>query len=405
MRVLLVNAFHYLKGGVERTYFDESRWLSAAGHDIGHMAIRHPENLPSPTSKFFAPEADFGITAPLLRQIGQLPRAIWSKPAEKCMEALLQEFRPDIAHVHAPSRYLTPSVLRPLERAGVPIVMTLHDFKPWCTNRILMAHGEACERCLGGRHWKAFTTGCVQGSHLKSAVGAVEAYWHDGVGAYRGVKLWIAPSSFVFQKALHVGLKEHQIRILKHGVENSVAASAGAEVPDERYVFFSGRLSLEKGVKLLPAVAAAIAPVKLLVAGDGPLRGDLEHAATTHSNLQLLGHLSDSDLAAYRARAALVVIPSLFYEHFCYAAGEAMLDARPIVASRIGAIPELVEPEKTGLLVEPGDVSGFAGAVRSALEDSRATAWGEEGRRRIREVSDPEKHVSKLLEIYGSVAS
>src|SRR6185503_1631651 len=110
--------------------------------------------LPSPTERWFAPHADFGEGAPASRQIAQLPRAIWSRPAEQAMEGLLREHRPDVAHLHAPSRYLTPSILRPLERAGVPVVMTLHDFKPWCTNRILFAHGQPCERCRGGRHWR-----------------------------------------------------------------------------------------------------------------------------------------------------------------------------------------------------------------------------------------------------------
>src|SRR5438552_7820856 len=202
MRILLVNAFHYLKGGVERTYLDESRWLGAAGHDVTHLAIRDPRNLPSPSALHFAPAADFGEGAPLWRQITQIPRVIWSDPAEQSMEAIVREFKPEIAHLHAPSRYLTPSILRPLERARIPTVMTLHDFKPWCTNRILFAHGVPCERCKGGGHWHALATGCVQESRARSAIGMIEAYTHQAMHAYRHVKLWIAPSRFVHEKAI-----------------------------------------------------------------------------------------------------------------------------------------------------------------------------------------------------------
>lgn len=150
MRVLLVNAFHYLRGGVERTYLDESRWLVAAGHEVAHLAIRDPRNLPSPTAACFAPQVDYGEGAPLARQLGQLPRALWSRPAAEAAARIVREFRPEVAHLHAPSRYLTPAILRPFERARVPVLMTLHDFKPWCTNRILFAHGAPCERCMGG---------------------------------------------------------------------------------------------------------------------------------------------------------------------------------------------------------------------------------------------------------------
>ena len=130
MRVLLVNAFHWLKGGVERTYFDESRWLAAAGHEVSHFATADPRNAPSPTSAYFPPGVDFSEAGSPLAQLAALPHAMWSARAADAMAALLAAHRPDVAHLHAPSRHLTPSILAPLARAGVPVVMTLHDFKP-----------------------------------------------------------------------------------------------------------------------------------------------------------------------------------------------------------------------------------------------------------------------------------
>ncbi|MBI5709531.1 MAG: glycosyltransferase [Candidatus Eisenbacteria bacterium] len=399
MRILLINAFHWLKGGVERTYLDESRWLAAAGHEVAHLAVRDPRNLPSPTAARFAPAADFGEGAPALRQLLQLPRALWSQPAAAAAAAIVREFRPDVAHVHAPSRYLTPAVLRPLERAGVPVVMTLHDFKPWCTNRILFARGAPCERCKGGRHWRAFATACVQGSRAKSAVGAVEAYAHQAIGAYRAVRRWIAPSRFVHDKAVEFGVDPASLRVLAHGVERAAMAAAGG-VPRETCALFAGRLSVEKGVRLLPAIAMRLAPVPLLVAGDGPLGSWLEEQARSQPNLRPLGRVDDAELAALRAGAGVVVVPSLFYEHFCYAAAEALLDGRPVAAARIGAIPELVEHEVTGLLAPPGDAHALAEAAQRALSDPDATRWGAAGRARVEEAGAPAKHVAGLLAIY-----
>ena len=412
MRVLLVNAFHWMKGGVERTYLDESRWLAKAGHEVGHFATRDPRNLPSPTSAHFAPAADF-TEGGGLAQIAQLPRVFWSAPAERAMESLLRTFRPDVAHFHAPSRHLTPSVFAPLARAGVPVVMTLHDFKPWCTNRILFAKGAACERCRRGRHWRATATGCVQGSRLKSAVGSIEAYVHDARGAYDSVRLWIAPSKFVRDLAATFDVARERLRLLPHGVALEPAGAAGetpiagatdvapAAPPDlpDRYAFFAGRLSLEKGVQLLPAAAAAIAPLPLLVAGDGPLAGWLD--ARRVANLRRLGHVDDATLAAVRARAAAVIVPSLFYEHFGYTAAEALLAARPVVAAAIGALPELVEHEVTGLLASPGDGEGLGRQLRRALDDPESARRAEAGRERVREVGDPGRHVESLLAIYA----
>lgn len=426
MRVLMVNAFHYLRGGVERACFDESRWLVEAGHEVGHFAIRDSRNRPSPTEEFFAPHADFGEGAPVLRQLAHLSRAIWSRPAQAAMERLLQRFRPDVAHVHAPSRYLTPSVLRPLERAGVPIVMTLHDFKPWCTNRVMFAHGGPCERCHGGRHWNAFATGCVQGSRLKSAVGSIEAYTHDAVGAYRAVRRWIAPSAFALEKAAEWGAPRERLRLLTHGLERRTglegengdrtgragAAPAGhagsavaAAVPHEPYALFAGRLSIEKGVKLLPGLAERLGGAPLVVAGEGPLGRELEEAARRLPSLRLVGRQEGAAFAALRANARVVLVPSLFYETYGYAVAEALLDARPVVASKIGALPELIEHERTGLLVPPGDAEALAAATRRALEDPAAPGWGAAGRVRVRTWGDPAAHLQGLLAIYREAAA
>jgi glycosyltransferase involved in cell wall biosynthesis len=398
LRILLTNAFHWLKGGVERTYLDESRWLAAAGHEVAHLAIRDPRNLGSPTAAHFAPPADFGEGAPIARTLAALPRALWSAPAAACMERLVRDWRPDVAHVHAPSRYLTPSILRPLERAGVPVVMTLHDFKPWCTNRILFAHGAVCERCRGGRHWRAFATGCVQGSRAKSAVATVEAYLHDRLGAYRAVRLWIAPSRFVSETARAWGVDAARLRVLAHGVEALPADAPPPGAPEGRFVLFAGRLSVEKGVRLLPGLAARIRPVPVLVAGEGPLAEWLDRAGVP--TLHRLGHLEDGALAALRARAAVVVVPSLFVEHFGYTVAEALLEGRPVVASRIGALPELVEHEVTGLLAPPGDLEALGDAVKRALADPDAPRWGAAGRERVRAIGDPRRHVEGLLAIY-----
>ncbi len=402
MRVLMINAFHYLRGGVERTYLDEARWLGAAGHEVLHFATEDARNLPSPTARHFAPAADFGEGAPPGRLLSQLPRALWSKPAARAMAGLLAEARPDIAHVHAPSRYLTPSFLRPLERAGVPVVMTLHDYKPWCTNRILFANGRPCERCRGGQHWRALVTGCVQDSRAKSAVAMIEAYAHDAAGAYRSVRRWIAPSRFVLEKVAEHGVARDDLRLLSHGVEPAAPAPASLETGRSAgpYVFFSGRTSLEKGVRLLPELAMRLAPIPVLVAGEGPLDGWLAAEARSARNLRLLGHLDAATLAPLRAAAAVVVVPSLFYETYCYAAAEALLDRRPVVASAIGAIPELVEHEVTGLLVPPGDADALGEAVERALIDAAATRWGEAGRERVATKGDPQRHLEGLVAIY-----
>jgi glycosyltransferase involved in cell wall biosynthesis len=240
-------------------------------------------------------------------------------------------------------------------------------------------------------------TGCVQGSRLRSTVAAAEAYLHDVRAAYRAVRLWIAPSRFVAEEASAWGVPAAALRVLAHGVQPPPApppAPAAAAAP---HVLYAGRLSVEKGVRLLPALAARLRPTPLRVVGEGPLAEWLDRAGVP--NLERLGRLDDAALAAQRA-AAVVVVPSLFVEHFGYALAEALLDARPVVASRIGALPELVEHEVTGLLAPPGDAEALADAVRRALADPAARGWGEAGRERVRAIGDPSRHLEGLLAVY-----
>jgi glycosyltransferase involved in cell wall biosynthesis len=178
------------------------------------------------------------------------------------------------------------------------------------------------------------------------------------------------------------------------------ALDAVIDVPDRPFALYAGRLSVEKGVRLLPGIAARIAPAPLLVVGDGPLWGEIEAASRTTPNLRPLGFRSDEELATLRRRAGAVVVPSLFYEHFCYAAAEAMLDARPVAATRIGAIPELVEHEVTGLLAPPGDAEELGQALRRALEEPAATRWAVAGRARVQAMCDPKRHLDGLVTIY-----
>ncbi len=397
MRVLMVNAFHWLKGGVERTLLDETRWLRAAGHEVNAFATQDARNLPSPLERHFAPHADYGEDTPAWKQLPQLPRAIWSAPAARALTGLLAEWRPDVAHVHAPSRYLTPSVIAALADARIPTVMTLHDFKPWCTNRVLFALGAPCQRCQGGNHWHAIATGCVQRSRAKSLVGAVEAYTHDRRHAYASVRAFLAPSAFVRDKAVELGADAARVRVLVHAVEAAPAAGPPPELPS-RFALFAGRLSEEKGVHLLPAIARAIAPVPLLVAGGGPMEPWLRaHASDT---LRLLGHLSSDALAAVRSHASAVLVPSLFPETFGYAVAEAQLEGRVVVASRIGALGELVQHEVTGLLVAPRDETAWIAATRRALADPSAAGWGEAARRAALAALSPDVHVRGLVAAY-----
>jgi glycosyltransferase involved in cell wall biosynthesis len=169
------------------------------------------------------------------------------------------------------------------------------------------------------------------------------------------------------------------------------------------YLLFAGRLSVEKGTRLLPVIAGQLPDVKILIAGEGPERAKLQQAAKCLHNLELLGALEERDMATVRGGAAVVLAPSLASETFCYSVAEGVLAGRPVVASHVGAIPELVTHGKTGVLVEPGDVDGFVAAIRDVLTWSPAS--GQEERAALAAELSPEQHIASLTALYRETIS
>jgi glycosyltransferase involved in cell wall biosynthesis len=286
--------------------------------------------------------------------------------------------------------------------------MTLHDFKPWCTNRNFHAGGAPCERCRGGRHWNALAARCIHGSRLKSAVGAIEAYAHDWIDAYKPVALWIAPSIFARERALRLGVPPNQVRLLRHAVAPAQSKRSYLEQKPgtpKRFVLFAGRLSSEKGAQLLPSIADALNDTRVIVAGDGPLRAELERAALRQDNLEVRGQVSDHELAELRQSSELVIVPSIAAESFCYVAAEAAVDGKPVVAFRAGGIPELIDHEVNGLLVDPGDLQGFIASVQRVLVAPEVWRQNPAPREELQRLLSPAAHLAGLLEAYRLVTS
>jgi glycosyltransferase involved in cell wall biosynthesis len=193
------------------------------------------------------------------------------------------------------------------------------------------------------------------------------------------------------------------VTVVPHFVDAAAvepAAGAGA------HALYAGRLEGYKGVHTLLEAAAEVPELPLLVAGDGPARAELERrvAAGGLGHVRLLGHRPSDELAALVRASRVVVMPSRSYETFGLSALEAMAAGRAVIASRIGALPELVEDGVTGRLVPPGAAGALAEALRAAAADPRGfEQLGRAGRARALERYTPDEHHQRLLAVYREV--
>jgi glycosyltransferase involved in cell wall biosynthesis len=392
--VLGANNYHYLRGGSERAFLGLGRLLASRGHRVLHLSTAHPRNEPPPGPAAFVPANELARPGPL-----DVLRFHYSPGAARAVRGLLSAERVDLAHLHIYYGQLTPSILAPLARERVPIVQTLHEYKPLCAVHTLLSRGEPCEACAGRHFWRALPRRCNRGSLARTAVSVSEAYLARALGADSRVARYVAVSEFVRAAMLRHGCAPGRIVTVPHFVDaESQEPGRGAG----EHVLYAGRLETYKGVFTLLDAAAEARDLPVLYAGDGPARAELERriAALGLAHVRVLGFLEPPALAALLRASRCVVVPSRSYETFGLVALEAMAHGRAVIASRIGALPELVTDEN-GLLVPPGDAPALAETLRWVAGHPQDVALlGARGRALALERYSPGEHYARLLRVY-----
>lgn len=369
MKILLVNKYHFLQGGADRAYLDMANVLTRAGHEVAFFSMHHPKNLPTKWSEYFVSNVEYGDSENLgvFKKFQSAFRILWNREAERNMERLIRDFHPDIAHLHNIYHQLSPSILAPLRRAGVPVVMTLHDYKCISPNYNLFVRGEIWEETKGGAYWKCVRDRCVKDSRLKSLVCTVEAYLHQFLGSYDSIRLFLSPSRFLIEKFQEFEFK-YPIEYLSNPLVPFPEERSPVNISENAPFVYIGRLSAEKGVeKLLIALKKLDGSSTLRIVGNGPERGNLEKFAQDldiSNRVIFLGYLSGIALERERREARAILLPSLWYENMPYALTEALAEGAIVIAARLGGIPERVRDSENGFLFDPDDVNSLVQKMR-----------------------------------------
>jgi glycosyltransferase involved in cell wall biosynthesis len=327
---------------------------------------------------------------------------IWNTEAKRAMEQTIRDVRPDIIHLHNIYHHLSASILAPIRAARIPCVQTLHDYKLACPNYKMFTEGSPCERCKGGKYMEAVKHHCLTAGTAGNVLAAFEMGMTKAMQSYeRTVRTFICPTQFMADKMIAWGEPPSKFTV----VPNPADVSATPSLRDGGYVLAAGRLSQEKGLDVLIRAAAQVPDVHVRIAGIGPEEARLKSLAEELGarNVTFLGFLRGVELAEQRVHADAFAVPSVWYENAPLAVLEAMGEGLPVVASRIGGLPELVVDGENGILVEPGNVNEWARALKSIAACPKEVSDGmaAESRRRIETVFAWDAHLSRLEEIYG----
>lgn len=405
MRILICNKYNFEFSGTEVYLFELARLLEAHGHEVAWFSMAHPRNTHSACEHHFVPFADFREPRLKLWKRARLAeRAIYYREARRRLALLAKDFRPDVAHVRNIYHHLSPSILWELRARGVPVIYHLNDFKIICPTYNLISHGRICEKCKSGRFWHVFTEGCHNGPLASALTLGAEAYFHKWLGTYRKcVDRFIAPTEFCRNKLIENGWSASKIEVLYHFQRIPAVPYL---LPQEDYVLYFGRLAEEKGIRSLLFAMQRLPDIRLLIAGEGPQKGELEALAAMLGlrNVSFAGYRKGEDLYRLIHGARFTVMPSLTYETLGKTILESYALARPVIASDLGPRRELIADGITGLLFHPGSANDLAEKMTYLYKRIKLCAeMGEEGKKTLGERHSPELHYGALLKIYAQV--
>jgi glycosyltransferase involved in cell wall biosynthesis len=404
MNILIANWAWYPSGG-DWTYIETiSHLYRSRGHQVIPFSMKDDRNLPTEYSDFFIENINYReINAK--KNIGSavkvLEKSIYSAEAIDKLERLLAIQKVDVAHLNLIHHYITPAVLKVFKKHRIPVIWTLHDYTILCPQSTFISHDKICERCRGGSFYHCAVQTCKKGSFAASSVAAMESYVYSYLNYYKDVDTYICPSAFSYNKYRSFGFFPEKLKHIYHTYRFVAPPAADTTKQETRYIIFVGRLEKIKGVYTLLEAMRSNPHVHLKIAGDGTEELNLQNYIVAHSlnNVKFMGKLTKQEVLLQIRDSEFMICPSEWYEVLGFTIFEAMLMGKAVIGSRIGAIPESVINEQTGLLFEPGNAAELAGLIQKLYGSPDLARMSQNARAHIQTIIDEEKFLRSMQEV------
>lgn len=381
MKVLQCHNFYQQPGGEDRVLAEEKALLESRGHTVRQYVLHN--------------DAVAGHTK--LRLLG---RTLWSRESHHAVREIVAEFAPDVVHVHNTLPLMSPSIYSAARSGGAAVVQTLHNYRMVCPGAYCQRGGEPCELCLSKKiKWPAIKHACYRENRAATASIVAMLAVHGALGTYRRhIDLNITCSAFARDKMIEAGLDPQRVMTKPNFQLSDLGVGPGGG----GYAVYLGRLSPEKGVQtMLDAWDHDDMTAPLHILGGGPMEADVREIAGRRPAVTCLGHASWDQVVTELQNAALLVFPSVTYEGHPMTLLESMQAGTPMVGSRLGAIPEIIDEGVTGRCVDANNPQALRDAVLDMFRDPERLAVM---RRDVRKTYDtryaPDQAYQRLLACY-----
>lgn len=405
MKILMVDKYYFIKGGAERYYFELKKLLESKGHQVIPFSMQHSENFETSYENYFVKNIEFNGLSTVekaKRAPEMFKRIIYSQAAKVAVSRLIEKEKPDLAHIHMIDHQLSPSILHAFAEHDLPVIQTCHQYKLVCPSyRLYVMHkNQICEKCVNGNYYHAIVEKCHKESLPASALVALESYVHKYMKIHDLIDIFHVPSKFLGAKLIEGGFSEHKIWHNFYTI-NLDDYPFHPEALD--YAIFYGRLSKEKGVETLLRAKCALPELKLYIVGDGPERTDLEEFARKHglTNVKFWGNQGGQDLLDLVQNARFVVVPSEWYDNSPLVIYESFSMGKPVIVSKLGGMPELVDHGQNGYHFEAGDVDELSKLMEILWKDpGKCKILGKNARAKAEMEFSPETHYKSMIDVY-----
>lgn len=400
MKILMVNKFLFPNGGSETYIFKLGQALLDKGHEVQYFGMEHQGRIVGNHAESYTSSLDFHTSK--LQKVLYPFKIIYSREARIKIRKVLEDFEPDIVHLNNFNFQITPSVIYEIRKWGkknnkyIPIIYTAHDYQWVCPNHMLYIPSEnkKCFQCEGGKFINCTRNKCIHNSRIKSFLGTLEAQLYRALNTYDKVDIIICPSEFMKSKLATNPVLNPKLRVIYNFLEDKERPKG----QKKDYVLYFGRYTREKVVHTLMQVCQALPDVNFVFAGNG----ELKKKFSDWGNVKDVGFMNGDELTKLIAEAKFSVFPSEWYENCPFSVMESQFYGTPVVASRIGGVPELLEEEVTGEMFEPGNIDDLKNKIESLwYNSSKLKIYTDNCRKK--KFDSAEEYVEKLIDIYRSL--
>jgi glycosyltransferase involved in cell wall biosynthesis len=408
VRILLVNYRYFVSGGPERYMFNIKRILEENGHQVFPFSIHSNMNVETEYEKYFVNPIG-GMNSVYFDEVKKTPknilkllsRSIYSIEVKKAIKKEIKELKPDIVYIIHFVNKLSPSVITGAKELGIPVVLRLSDYFLLCPRFDFLRDGKVCEECLEKGYQSCLKYKCVKNSFFASSIRTFSMCFHRFIKIYDKVDAFISPSNFLKDKLISSGFANEKIHVIP---TFTLGNSDSCDITCGDYGLYFGRIVREKGIETAIKAYEKLPDHKLVIMGDDntgeaiQLKKYIEEKGLI--NIHFIGKKNGDELEKVISNSRFVMIPSIWYDNLPNTALESFFYSKPVLASRIGSLPELVHDGENGFLFEAGNHDDLMQKIKILDDDELVLRLGKNSKKLLKQGFSENMHYQNLISLF-----